>query len=164
MMKHRSVYNLVIFFSYFALISIGVASGNNNKIIEIQLNVVWHENNRGNPPYFDIVITSISDMNVRALDVRNRPDFVDAYLDVVIVPLSLNFELERSIADPNIIDETDFVQLAPGDVLVFDSIVLPIDYSALVPGTYKAHAVYRIDPINRPNEIYRSEEVIFDIE
>jgi len=68
------------------------------------------------------------------------------------------------ISDPNIIDDADYVWLAPGESVEFKAIKLPIDYRELVPGKYTAQGVYRIDPIRRPLLIYKSEEIVFEME
>lgn len=134
------------------------------QIIDMKLTVSWREDADPRIPYFNIKITNVSDMSMRVLDIRERPDFVDLYCDVVIVPLDMDFEIERAIADPNVINEADYVELAPGESLEFKSILLPIDYQTLIPGKYKAHAVYRIDPVNRPKEIFRSDEIVFEMD
>lgn len=154
----------LIFSAFFVVLPIDrISAAGDNKIIDMKLTITWREDSDLRIPYFNIIITNISGTSLRALDIRERPDFVDLYCDVVIVPLDANFEIERFIADPNVINETDYVELNPGESLEFKSIVLPIDYRVLVAGKYKAHAVYRIDPINRPKEIYRSDEIIFEI-
>ena len=131
--------------------------------IELQLTVTWGVVNNSKIPLFNIAITNVSTAQIRVLDVRNRTDFVDSYLDVQIVPLDRNFELSRAISDPNEINEIDFVELSPGEILEFKSIMLPIDYRELVPGQYIAQGVYRIAPTRRPLEIYKSDEVIFEM-
>lgn len=132
-------------------------------LIELQLTVTWGHERNLKIPLFNITITNISTITTRALDIRNRPDLIDSYVDVQIVPWDRSFELSRMIADPNVINETDFIKFAPGDILEFKSIRLPIDYRELVPGKYIAQGVYRIDPIRRPGEIYKSDEVIFEM-
>lgn len=132
--------------------------------VDIELTLTWGGEGSEKIPYFNMTITNVSTTPIRALDIRNRSDFVDLYCDVQIVPLDRSFELSRAISDPNVINDTDYVELAPGEKLKFKSILLPIDYRELVPGKYVAQGVYRIDPIRRPREIYKSEEVIFEME
>lgn len=132
--------------------------------LKINLTISWGEMNKKKTPYFNMTVTNISSELIRALDVRNRRDFIDSFCDVVIIPLNQNFELSRSISDPNIINETDFVDLEPGGILEFSSIILPINYQDLIRGKYMAYGVYRVDPLHRPNEVYKSESIVFEIE
>jgi len=132
--------------------------------VEIKLTLTWKSEENGKIPYFDMAVTNVSDTPIRALDVRNRPDFIDSFCDVQIAPLDKSFELSRMISDPNIIDDADYVWLAPGESVEFKAIKLPIDYRELVPGKYTAQGVYRIDPIRRPLLIYKSEEIVFEME
>lgn len=149
----------------FALLSTNVNANAmaDERLLNLHLTVSWGKVNGEKIPFFDIKITNISHTPIRALDVRNRPDFIDSYCDVQITPLTRDFELSRSISDPNIINDTDFIELAPGQSVEFKEIILPIDYRELVPGRYKAYAIYRVDPIRRPNETYRSDDILFEV-
>ena len=141
-----------------------VTAATDSSPVEIRLTVTWNSGRSGKIPYFDMAITNVSDTPIRALDVRNRTDFIDSFCDVQIAPLDESFELSRMISDPNVIDDTDYVWLAPQETVEFKAIQLPIDYRELVPGKYTAQAVYRIDPIQRPLLIYKSEIIIFEME
>ena len=159
----RNVVLLVFFASLTWAAQYGPAVSGDAKLIDMKLTLTWGKEGNYEIPYFNIVITNISDKRVRALDIRNRPDFVDSYVNVDIVPLDRSFELSRAIADPNEINDNDFVELSPGEILEFKSIILPIDYREIVPGKYVAQAEYRIDPVRWPLEIYKSDEVIFEM-
>lgn len=136
----------------------------NPRRIDIRLAVHWADEAKHKFPYFDITVTNITGKPVRALDIRDRRDLIDAYCDVQIVPLDASFQFLREISDPGIIYPEDLIELAPGESLEFKSIELPIDYSQLVPGRYSANAVYRIDPFEHPYEVYMSEAIVFEVQ
>lgn len=131
--------------------------------IEMALTLTWGVKDKQEIPYFNITITNVSIERISVVDIRNRLDFIDSFLDVEIVPTDNSFELSRMISDPNTVTDADFVELDPGEVLEFKLIELPIDYSELVPGKYVAQGKYRIDPVRRPFEIYKSNELIFEM-
>ena len=62
----------------------------------------------GQIPEFTIKITNQTEMPVKVLDVRDRPDLQHSYSDVEIVPLDNEVEVLLAISDPGPIGEEDF--------------------------------------------------------
>lgn len=158
--------SLLFFCATIIMISVcfDVIAATDIPLVDLQLTVKWGDDEKEKIPNFQITVTNISGAPIRVLDIGSRLDLVDSFCDVIIVPVDQDFELSRAISDPNVITEKDFVILSPRQSIEFVSILLPIDYRELVPGKYLAYAVYEVDPLNRPNEIIRSDDIFFEID
>ena len=99
---------------------------------------------QGGAPLFQISIQAVSKPQ-KVLKFQTRGDLKDTYVHLLITESNKEVELPVFISDPGPIDETDYVELAPGEQLKFAHNGFPLAVSKLPAGTYSVRVSLQPD-------------------
>lgn len=158
--------SLFLFLSCFFMIQLSMGNARmNSEIPRINLSLKINKSmlRYGEEPRFTIKIKNVSSEILLVLNIKNRPDLQDNYSKLVITSFGRPVKMSETVSDPGPISMNDYVAIAPGKSFEIILGSLTFQISKLKPGKYSAHIEYLIDPINMPNEKYRSADVVFTI-
>ncbi len=153
---------VVVMFSIFN-VSPAHCDDSDRKMV-VKLEIAQREIKYGEVPKFKVEVKNISDKAIKVLNVNNRIDLQHAYCKIVLVSEENLSQLPEIISDPGPIDKDhDYLLIPAGGKVIFKIESLTVDARSLIPGNYKAQALFRFDPINAPLEKYQSQELKFRI-